>query len=334
MVLPVAAVAGRGQRPRLQASFGRMRELSAGKDTTTGHWEIAGMILKEPFATFEKFPDELVRQIEKEARVNFIGNYACSGTVVLDELGAKHLRTGNPILYTSADSVMQIAAHENVLPVSRLYEICEIARRHCDRWRIGRVIARPFDGEPGNFRRTPRRHDFSIMPPRTVLNALRDAGIAVTAVGKINDIFAGNGIGQSYPTASNREGIVAIDQLWNNGVDGLIFANLVDFDMLFGHRRDVTGYAGALEEFDQWLGNFLPRVQADDLVIITADHGNDPTFRGTDHTREEVPLFVLYREQSRDLGKRQTFADVASTLAEFFGLERWIAGTSFLDQHS
>jgi phosphopentomutase len=311
-----------------------MREQSAGKDTTTGHWEIAGVILEEPFATFEKFPHELVEAMETTAGVKFTGNYAPSGTMVLEELGGEHMRTGNPILYTSADSVMQIAAHENVLLVSRLYEICEIARRHCDRWRIGRVIARPFDGEPGNFRRTPRRHDFSMTPPRTVLNALSEAGIAVTGLGKINDIFAGSGISQSYPTASNREGMDVISQLWNEAVEGLIFANLVDFDMLFGHRRDVEGYARALVEFDQWLGTFLPRIRTDDLVIITADHGNDPIFHGADHTREEVPLIVLDREQSRPLGARETFADVAATLTEFFRMKRWGNGQSFLDHLS
>lgn len=270
--------------------------------------------------------------IEAEARVEFIGNYASSGTVILDKLGPEHSRTGNPILYTSADSVMQIAAHENVVPVPRLYGICEAARRHCDAYRIGRVIARPFEGEPGSFRRTPRRHDFSMRPPRTVLNALTDAEINVTGVGKINDIFAGSGISRSHPTGSNREGMSVIDQLWNSETEGLIFANLVDFDSLFGHRRDVDGYARALEEFDQWLGTFLARVSSDDLVIITADHGNDPTFRGTDHTREEVLLFVLHRGQACDLGRRKTFADVAATLSEFFRVGSWESGTSFLDQ--
>jgi phosphopentomutase len=317
---------------RYRGGFGRMREQSAGKDTTTGHWEIAGVILEKPFATFESFPAELVRTIEAEAGVKFIGNYARSGTTVLEQLGAEHMRTRRPILYTSADSVMQIAAHEDVVPIPRLYQICEIARRHCDRLRIGRVIARPFDGDSGNFRRTPRRHDFSMIPPRTILNALIDVRINVSAIGKINDIFAGNGISESHPTASNGEGMRAIDRLWQEGRDGLIFANLVDFDMLFGHRRDVNGYARALEEFDQWLGNFLPRVQSNDLMIITADHGNDPTFRGTDHTREEVPLFAIHRWASRDLGTRETFADVAAALAEFFQLKRWHVGSSFLNQ--
>jgi phosphopentomutase len=332
--LGLDAVLHRKSDGKFRASFGRMTEQSAGKDTMTGHWEIAGVILEKPFATFEKFPRELVEAIEGEARVKFIGNYARSGTIVLEELGAEHLRTGDPILYTSADSVMQIASHENVIPIPQLYEICEIARRHCDDWCIGRVIARPFEGEPGHFRRTARRHDFSMTPPRTILDELHDNEIVVTGVGKINDIFAGSGISQSYPTASNSEGMSVIDRLWSNGIEGLIFANLVDFDMLFGHRRDVNGYARALEEFDQWFGAFLPRVKLNDLVIITADHGNDPTFHGSDHTREEVPLFVIHRGGSRNLGRRRTFADVAAALAEFLHLKRWHVGSSLLDQFS
>ncbi len=331
--LGLAAILHRQSGGVFGASFGRMRERSAGKDTTTGHWEIAGVILEQSFSTFESFPQEVVGAIEAEAGVTFLGNYARSGTTILEELGAEHLRTGNPILYTSADSVMQIAAHEDVVRIERLYEICKIARRHCDRWRIGRVIARPFEGQPGAFRRTARRHDFSMTPRRTVLNALLDSGTSVTGVGKISDIFAGSGISESRPTVSNAEGMRVIDELWNQDHDGLIFANLVDFDMLFGHRRDVAGYAVALEEFDHWLGTFLPRVQPDDLVIITADHGNDPAFRGTDHTREEVPLFALHRSESRDLGTRATYADVAATIAEFFTID-WPSGVSFLTPRS
>jgi phosphopentomutase len=313
------------------ASFGRMREKSAGKDTTTGHWEIAGAILDKPFSTFAKFPDELIRAIEREARVGFIGNYPQSGTVILDELGPEHIRTGKPILYTSADSVIQIAAHERVIPRKRLYEICRIARRHADAYRIGRVIARPFEGEAGAFRRTAGRHDFSMVPPRTVLDAIAETGMRVEGVGKISDIFAGSGITHSTPTASNAEGMAAIDALWADGDDGLIFANLVDFDMLYGHRRDVAGYANALSEFDAWLGGFLPRCEEDDLVIITADHGNDPTWRGTDHTREEVPLMVLHAGLSVALGTRKTFADTAASLAAFFRLSRpWPVGESFI----
>jgi len=313
------------------ARFGKMQSRSAGKDTTTGHWEIAGVIIDEPFATFEKFPDDLVRKIEREAHVKFIGNYARSGTTILQELGAEHVRTGHPILYTSADSVLQIAAHEDVLPIRKLYEICEIARQHADRYRIGRVIARPFDGATGGFRRTARRHDFSMKPPRTILNAIGEAGFPVIGVGKISDIFAGEGVTESHPTDSNRDGMDKIDNLWSTTRDGLIFVNLVDFDMVHGHRRDVPGYAHALSEFDQWLGTFVEKISPNDLVIITADHGNDPTFRGTDHTREQVPLLVMHNRESRDLGTRSTFADVAASLGDFFELARpWPAGCSFL----
>ncbi len=307
-----------------------MRERSTGKDTTTGHWEIAGVILEEPFATFDRFPAELVRQIELKAGVRFLGNCARSGTMILEELGAEHPRTGQPILYTSADSVLQIAAHEERIPVERLYEICAAARKLADRYRIGRVIARPFGGETGNFQRTSRRHDFSMAPPRTVLETIPTIGI-----GKIGDIFAGRGIRQSFPTSSNRAGMERIVELWESETGTLLFANLVDFDMLFGHRRDVRGYAQALRELDDWLGNFLPRVSPNDLVVITADHGNDPTFRGTDHTREEVPLFVLHGGERRDLGTRETFADVAATLTEFFGLTApWPVGKSVVARAS
>jgi phosphopentomutase len=313
------------------ASYGRMRERSAGKDTTTGHWELAGVILEHPFAVYDRFPDELVRAIEEQAAVEFIGNYARSGTTILEELGAEHMQTARPILYTSADSVLQIAAHEEIIPVKRLYEICRIARMHADNFRIGRVIARPFAGPAGKFQRTSRRHDFSIKPPRTVLNALGDAGLPVIGVGKISDIFAGQGIAESHPTASNAEGMSRIDELWRLGEQALIFANLVDFDMIYGHRRDVAGYANALREFDHWLGEFRASIRPDDLVIITADHGNDPTFRGTDHTREEVPLFVLHGSERRDLGTRESFADVAATIVEYFDLkEKWPAGRSVI----
>ena len=304
------------------ASFGRMRERSVGKDTTTGHWEIAGAVIEQPFTVFGKFPDSLVRAIEREAGVEFIGNFPRSGTVVLDELGPEHLRTGKPILYTSADSVLQIAAHESLVPLARLYEICKIARRHCDAARIGRVIARPFTGEPGAFARTAGRHDYAMLPPRTVLNALAERGTTVHGIGKISDIFAGSGITASTPTASNAEGMAAVLREWPT-LDGLLFANLVDFDMHFGHRRNVPGYANALIEFDRWLPTFLASVNPDDLVIITADHGNDPTWRGTDHTREEVPLLVLHGGKANALGTRETFADVAATLAEYFALPAW-----------
>ncbi len=320
------------KKTRHAGSFGKMQERSAGKDTTTGHWELAGLVIKEPFSVFEKFPDALVRTIEEKAEVQFIGNYARSGTTVLEELGPEHLRTAKPILYTSADSVLQIAAHEKIVPIGRLYQICEIARREADAYRIGRVIARPFEGEPGSFQRTSRRHDYSIKPDRTVLDAIKETGVTVRAVGKISDIFAGQGISESHPTESNRAGMEQIDSLWAKHADGLIFANLVDFDMVYGHRRDVAGYARSLSEFDNWLGHFHSKIENTDLVIITADHGNDPTFAGSDHTREQVPLFVLHNRESRNLGTRSTFADVAASLAEFFQLpEPWHTGISFLD---
>jgi phosphopentomutase len=316
--------------PEPRASWGRMREQSAGKDTTTGHWEIAGAIVREPFGTFEKFPPELVSAIEREAGVTFVGNFPASGTAIIEQLGAEHVAQGRPILYTSADPVMQIAAHEEAFGLERLYEVCKIARRHCDPFRVGRVIARPFTGKPGAFTRTANRHDYSMLPPRTVLNALRDAGVPVISVGKISDIFAGSGISESHPTKSNAHGMETIAALWREQRDGLIFVNLVDFDMLFGHRRDVAGYARALEEFDAWFAGFMPRILPDDLIMLTADHGNDPTHTGTDHTREEVPLIVLHKNEARDLGTRETYADAAATLADFFGPAPWPEGRSFL----
>jgi phosphopentomutase len=314
-----------------KSSYGRMTERSAGKDTTTGHWEIAGVILEKPFATFARFPDELVRAIERDAGVQFIGNYAQSGTTILAELGAEHVRTGKPILYTSADSVLQIAAHDQVMRIDRLYDVCTVARQHADRFRIGRVIARPFTGPDGNFSRTSRRHDFSMEPPRTILNAISETGRPVIGVGKISDIFAGQGVTESLPTDGNAEGMRRISESWENLESGLVFANLVDFDMLYGHRRDLAGYARTLAEFDQWLGEFMARITPADLVIITADHGNDPTYRGTDHTREQVPLFVLHNDKAEPLGVRQTFADVAATLGAYFELPApWPVGDSFL----
>jgi phosphopentomutase len=241
------------------------------------------------------------------------------------------VRTGKPILYTSADSVLQIAAHEQVIRIDRLYDICTVARQHADRFRIGRVIARPFTGPEGNFSRTARRHDFSMEPPRTILNALIENERKVIGVGKISDIFAGQGISESFPTNGNAEGMEQIAGHWERLERGLIFANLVDFDMLYGHRRDIAGYARALAEFDEWLGRFLDRIAPEDLVIITADHGNDPTFRGSDHTREQVPLFVLHQGEVRDLGLRETYADVAAALADYFDLSPlWPVGESFL----
>jgi len=330
--LGLGNVLGRAPAASVRGCWGRMRERSAGKDSTTGHWELAGVILEEPFGLFERFPADLVHSIEEEGRVCFLGNCAASGTEIIRALGEEHLRTGRPILYTSADSVLQIAAHETVFPVERLDALCRVARRHADRYRIGRVIARPFVGEPGSFTRTAARHDFSLSPPRTVLDALREAGFPVRGVGKIGDLFAGQGLTDSHPTASNEEGMRRIEALWPETESGLLLANLVDFDTVYGHRRDIKGYARALAEFDGWLGAFLPSVREEDLLIVTADHGNDPTFRGTDHTREEVPLLVRYRAAIGPLGLRETFADVAATLSCYFRLEpAWPVGTPFLN---
>ncbi len=308
------------------ASSARLTERSAGKDTTTGHWELMGCALDEPFATFETFPDDLVAELEKRAGVEFIGNFAASGTEILVQLGEKHLRTGRPILYTSADSVLQIAAHEEVFGLERLWALCKTARALLDERdiRIGRVIARPFLGDsPANFKRTGNRHDYSLMPGETVLNRLQEAGVTTLGVGKISDIFAGSGISESYPTKSNAEGMAAIDRLWKEKREEphFIFANLVDFDSLYGHRRDPEGYAQCLREFDEWLGGFIERVLPEDLVILTADHGNDPYHPGTDHTREQVPVLML--GLGRDLNDG-TFSDVAKWVEERLILKRKI----------
>ncbi len=280
------------------AAWARLTAQSAGKDTTSGHWELMGCQLDEPFATFETFPAGLVAELEARGGTGFLGNYASSGTEILVALGEQHLRTGKPILYTSADSVMQIAAHEQVFGVERLWELCKTARCLLDERgiRIGRVIARPFlGGSPADFKRTGNRHDYSLMPGRTTLNRLQDGGVETIGVGKISDIFAGSGISESHPTTSNAGGMAAIDRLWAEARDSphFILANLVDFDSLYGHRRDPAGYADCLRGFDGWLGGFLTKILLDDLVILTADHGNDPYHPGTDHTREQVPFLAL-----------------------------------------
>ncbi|MDO9712327.1 phosphopentomutase [Paracraurococcus lichenis] len=315
--------------PAPQGLWGRMQPRAAGKDSTTGHWEIAGVVLDQPFAVYEAFPPALLDPIEAEAGLRFIGNVPASGTEIIERLGPEHLRTARPILYTSADSVLQIAAHEAVMPLEALYALCELARRHADAFRIGRVIARPFAGEPGRFRRTPHRHDFAMRPPRTVLEALTEAGHPPVAIGKVADLFAGQGIARSLPTGSNAEGMRRIAEVWDMTRHGLVFANLVDFDTEYGHRRDAIGYARALADFDAWLGGFLPKVGPDDLLIVTADHGNDPLHHGTDHTREEVPLLVRQAGRRGPLGTRAGFGDVAATLADFHDVP-WSAGRSCL----
>ncbi len=304
------------------STFAWMSERSPGKDTTTGHWELAGVVLDEPFATFESFPPELIGAIEDEAGVHFIGNYAQSGTTVLEELGQQHEECGEPILYTSADSVMQIAAHEEIIPLERLYAICRICRRHADRYRIGRIIARPFIGTAGRYERTPHRHDFSYQPPETVLDRLRAAGCQTTGIGKISDIFAGQGIDQSFPTGSNSEGVETIERLWSSpDHSGFTFVNLVDFDSKFGHRRNPDGYARCLKEFDEWLGGFLNKIsrRGDELMMITADHGNDPTWSGTDHTRERVPLLTVCGDAApSNGGHHPSFTAVAEQISGYF----------------
>ena len=300
--------------------FARLTELSAGKDTTTGHWELMGAVIDSPFATFTRFPVELVAELEEAAGTTFLGNEPASGTEIIARLGEEHVRTGKPILYTSADSVLQLAAHEDpgIFGNERLQQLCRDARTILDRRdiRIGRVISRPFIGaRSADFQRTPNRHDYSLIPPETVLDRLVAAGIPTHGVGKISDIFAGSGIQSSHPTKSNADGMATIDRLWSDGIDGLIFANLVDFDTLYGHRRNPEGYARCLQEFDAWLGGFLKKVGPDDLLIITADHGNDPYHSGTDHTREQVPLLTLNGPEIRD---RPTFDEVARILQSTF----------------
>lgn len=300
-------------KKRPEASWARLTETSAGKDTTSGHWELMGCGLDEPFATFESFPADLVAELERRGEVEFIGNFASSGTEILVQLGEEHLKTGKPILYTSADSVLQIAAHEEVFGLQRLWDLCKTARTLLDERgiRVGRVIARPFLGDSSEtFKRTGNRHDYSLMPGETVLNRLQAAGVTTIGVGKISDIFADSGISESHPTKSNAEGMEVIEKLWRERreVPHFIFANLVDFDSLYGHRRDPEGYAQCLREFDRWLGGFIPMVEPDDLVIITADHGNDPYHPGTDHTREQVPVLTLGLGKALEDG---TFSDVS-----------------------
>jgi phosphopentomutase len=319
------------------AAFGRMAERSAGKDSVTGHWELMGVVIDRAFPTFPNgFPRELIAEFERRIGRPTLGNVVASGTAVIDELGAEHVQTGAPIVYTSADSVFQIAAHERVVPLTQLYDWCEIAYELVvDGLGMGRVIARPFVGEAGSFRRTANRHDFA-MPPRgeTLLDKLTAAGIQVTAIGKINDLFAGRGIAETHPTASDDEGMAFIIDQMNRQPRGLIFANLVDFDTVYGHRNDIAGYAANLERFDARLARVLPQLQREDLLVITADHGNDPSTPSTDHSREHVPVLVTGQRVRKgiDLGTRATFADLAQTLAEAFAVGSMAHGVSFLSE--
>jgi phosphopentomutase len=324
--------------PSPSAYYGKMAEVSAGKDTMTGHWELAGLEIRTPFRTFPNgFPEKLIRAFEAETGRPVIGNKPASGTEIIAELGESQMKTGAWIVYTSADSVFQIAAHEEVIPLEELYQACRIARRltMTDEYMVGRVIARPYIGKPGAFVRTANRHDYAVKPPKpTVLNALKDGGYDVIAVGKINDIFSGEGITRAIPTKSNADGIRATLEELGKPFRGLLFVNLVDFDSLYGHRRDPQGYARALEEFDRAVPELLSRLGERDMLVITADHGNDPIHHGTDHTREYVPLLVASPAFRRtgDLGVRSTFADLAATLAENFGVPFDTHGRSFLKE--
>lgn len=316
------------------SSFGRLTEKSKGKDTTIGHWEIAGIVSENPLPTYPHgFPEEVIEEFEAKANIGTLCNKPYSGTEVIKDCGKEHLETGKLIVYTSADSVFQIAAHEKIVPPEKLYEYCRIARKVLTgKHGVGRVIARPFDGEIGSFFRTANRHDFSIEPPKeTIIDALQKSGFDTIAVGKITDIFAGKGISESVFTHSNSEGMKKMLEFAEKDFNGLCFVNLVDFDMVYGHRRDVDGYAKALSEFDAFLPAFEEKMADDDLLIITADHGCDPSFKGTDHTRECVPLIVYGKKiKSVNLGTRNTFADISATIAELFGIDYETEGRYFL----
>lgn len=315
----------------------KMQELSVGKDTMTGHWELMGLHTKRPFKTFPNgFPDALINRLEQRINRPVIGNKVASGTAIIEELGQEQIDTGAIIVYTSADSVLQIAAHEEVIPVEELYQICKVARELTlvEEYRVGRVIARPFIGEQGNFIRTANRHDYAVKPfSKTVMDDLKQANYDVISLGKIDAIFDGEGITKSYRTINNDDGMIKLQRMIETQFTGLCFLNLVDFDALYGHRRDPDGYGQALERFDKQLVAILDRLTKDDLLILTADHGNDPTFHGTDHTREYVPLIAYHPniKQGSLLTERSTFADVGATIAHNFNVNMPEIGTSFLD---
>ena len=345
----------RPQQDTVVGAFGRMHEQSTGKDTTSGHWEMMGHPVKVPFPTFyDGFPQELMDTFTRETGYGFLGNEAASGTEIIERLGEEHMKTGKPIVYTSADSVFQIAAHESIIPLEVLYKICQITRdRVCiGDYYVGRIIARPFVGEPGHFVRTSNRHDYSRLPEgRFVLQALQDAKVPTIGIGKIGDIYAHIGLDRSYPTKSNSHGMNLVAALLGHSADdthrmydtsevmsegrftyGYLIVNLVEFDSLYGHRRDVQGYGRELEMFDYQLGGLLELLSEDDLLLITADHGNDPTWKGTDHTRELVPLLAYSPAFTGpiDLGDRRSFADIGQTILENFGVTEPFVGESFL----
>ncbi len=333
----IADIAGIPPVETPQGAYGKMAETSVGKDTMTGHWELMGLNVTIPFQTFPNgFPDKLIDKFEKETGRRVIGNKPASGTDILDELGEEQMKTGAWIVYTSADSVFQLAAHEDVIPLEELYDACRIARRLTQgEYAVGRVIARPYVGKPGEFKRTSNRHDYAVKPPSpTVMNALKDAGLDVIAVGKIGDIFSMEGITESLPTKSNADGVDKTVLAMKRDFRGFCFTNLVDFDSLYGHRRDPEGYASALEAFDARLPEIMGTFTERDLLIITADHGNDPVHPGTDHTREYVPILAWSPGLAggASIGVRSTFADAGATILDNFGVAPMEHGTSFLKE--
>lgn len=330
----IVDIGGAPDEPALGA-FGRMAERSPGKDSVTGHWEIAGLVLDRPFPTFpDGFPAEMIEEFEKRIGRGVLANKAASGTAIIDELGDEHVRTGKPIVYTSADSVFQIAAHEDVVPIEELYRWCEVAYDIAGkRAGIGRVIARPFVGAPGAWKRTANRRDYSLMPfAPTLLDVVKEKGLAVVAIGKIEDLFAGRGMTSAVHTVSDDAGMDEIERAMETTGRGLIFANLVDFDTVHGHRNDVAGYAANLERFDNRLAGLLPRLRPTDMLVVTADHGNDPTTPSTDHSREHVPVMIAGGQilGNVDIGTRPTYADLGQTIAELFAVGPLPNGTSFL----
>ena len=326
--------------PKVDAPAGavaRLQEASMGKDTTIGHWEIAGLVSPDPLPTYpDGFPEEILAPFRQATGRGVLANAPWSGTAVIDEYGAEHMATGDLIVYTSADSVFQIAAHEDIVPPEQLYEYCRIARKLLTgKHGVGRVIARPFVGQPGSFKRTSNRHDFSLEPPKaTLLDALKAAGKASIGVGKIYDIFAGVGVSEHVYNKSNADGMNHAANYADKDFEGLCFVNLVDFDMQFGHRRDIDGYANALTEFDTWLGGFMEKMGDEDIVMITADHGCDPAYTATtDHTREYVPLLVLGNKvKPVNMGTRASFADIAATVADLLGVHLDTPGKSFAEE--
>ena len=333
----VANIRGVPPDPIASGGWGKCAEASKGKDTTTGHWEIAGVVSHEPFPTYPNgFPPEVIGEFEQRIGRETLGNYPASGTMVIQELGDEHVATGHPIVYTSADSVFQVAAHEDVVPLEKLYEMCAVARELLNgKHQVGRVIARPFNGDQGAYKRTKNRKDFSLPPPEpTLLDYLKDAAWATIGVGKIGDIFDHRGLTSEIHTKTNEEGILATMMQINEAPDGLIFTNLVDTDMIYGHRNDQAGFKKALETFDHFLPKIMQALHKDDLLILTSDHGVDPTTPGTDHSREYTPLLVYSKRMPKgcDLGTRNSFADTAATVLEFFGVKHKCPGTSYLSQ--